>query len=240
MPAPTIAHSQPTRSPLHHSIPTSALLLFIALLTAGNVWGQRTITGIVTDEQNQPFCATVFADKAQFKDINTQCSLNGTYALFVPPGHEALYFLGESIVEVPLGASDTLNIIYAMPLIQEAPAPVGATPSARAHPVRVSGTVVNGNNDPLRASIRVSGTDTSVQTDKNGHFSLLVPPGGDVLTFSADQYAARELILGDAPAVYVPMTLIRKQRRVGEIGIRSCYNLFRFPLVEWTGPEASR
>lgn len=186
------------------------LFLLTALLPAGVLNAQRRVTGKVTDGHNQPYCVTVFAEKSGFAQVRERCSLDGSYSLYVPPGHPSLYFLGETVVEVPLGNSDTLNILYPAPFDRAQPLAGEGNKTPRTQEIRVSGQVVNGNNEPLRASVAVGSPGVRVETDASGRFALLVPPGQEILTITCKGYETREVLLADEPAVYIPVTMIRE------------------------------
>src|SRR5579859_4699076 len=62
----------------------------------------------------------------------------------------------------------------------------------------ISGTVVDGNGNPLAsASITVKGTNRGTATGVDGRFSISVPPGARVLVISEVNYRSLEINISD-------------------------------------------
>ncbi|RMF28769.1 MAG: SusC/RagA family TonB-linked outer membrane protein, partial [Bacteroidetes bacterium] len=87
------------------------VLAMALLLTAGGLFGQRTITGTVTDaETGEPMIgANILVKGTSFGTIT---DLDGSYSLEVPENAEALVFsyTGYASQEIPLGASNVINV----------------------------------------------------------------------------------------------------------------------------------
>ena len=175
----------------------------------------RTVTGRITDEDNAVIRGISVGYSRPGKTgaktwHGVTTDADGIYSISVLPSAPALTisYEGYFTQTVPVGESDVVNVI--MPYVYFERSPKPEKPAARRHAIVVTGRVTDEENAPLRATIRVRGTSTSVQADGNGRFSLQVPPGNDVLTFTSIKHESREIILGDRPTVYTQMTLVRK------------------------------
>jgi len=187
------------------------LYFFLACCFIGSsLLGQRTITGRVVDENNEPLIGTWVSSRHSpntgevvFVDLN-----DGSYTLEAPDSLQNLYVSYEWTFEVPLGSSDTVNIIFVYGFnvkLKE-----GQPASSRPYAVHVSGKVEAGKVSET-ATVQIKNTETVVKVDAKGRFSLLVPPGHDVLLFSAKNHEATEIRLGEMRSVYIPLRLFPKQ-----------------------------
>ncbi|GAB3561099.1 TonB-dependent receptor [Spirosoma luteolum] len=73
---------------------------------------------------------------------------------------------------------------------------------------RITGRVTDGNDNTglPGANVLVKGTQTGIVTDASGQFSLVVPPGRDVLTVSAIGYTAQEIAIGNKTTLSITLT----------------------------------
>src|SRR5687767_5638818 len=63
------------------------------------------------------------------------------------------------------------------------------------------------NNTPIvGATITVTGTDVATQTDSEGNFSILVPPGRNSLTISYVGFPTQNVALGASNVVSINMS----------------------------------
>ncbi|MCB0533945.1 MAG: hypothetical protein H6574_09160 [Lewinellaceae bacterium] len=188
------------------------LHLFLACCFIGSsLLAQRTIVGRVVDQDNEPLLGTwVSYLKAPQNHEVVWVKIDGNYALEVPEDCRNLYVSYEWTAEVPLGDSDTTNVIfidgYNGKLKENIPA------SSRQYAVQVSGKIA-GVEKSKTATVQIKGTETVVQADAEGRFSLLVPPGQDILVFAAENYYKTEIHLGEMSSVYVAMRLYLKQEK---------------------------
>ncbi len=177
----------------------------------------RTITGKITDEDNAALYGTMVSYTQQRSAGDkilhgVVTDTNGIYSISVLQAFPVLSIRCEGCFAqtVPLGESDVVNIIMPYTYFEKIPKP--EKPADRRHSITVSGKVTDEENAALSATIGIRGTAAKVQTDAKGRFSLQVPPGRNVLTFTSARYESREIILGDRPTVFVPMTLTRREK----------------------------
>ena len=79
---------------------------------------------------------------------------------------------------------------------------LGCAVSLSAQGVKVTGKVTDDSGTPLSgASVVAKGTTNGVVTDANGNYSIAVPSGADVLTFSFVSYADKEIAIGGKTVV---------------------------------------
>ena len=174
--------------------------------------GQRLLTGTVTNVNNEvlPEVHIYYQKVPKNGPVfypSTRTDAAGRYAIAVPPDCQEINLRFEGAV--PLGESDVLNLMITYPYDQP---PDKARPSSRRDTITVTGRVADTSDRPLLATIQMEGGGTGVRTDKNGRFSMLVPPGQDVLTITCANYKTRDIILGDMPSVYVPLKLLPQRR----------------------------
>ena len=174
--------------------------------------GQRLLTGMVTNVNNEvlPGVHIYYQQTPKNGPVfypSTRTDAEGRYAIAVPPDCQEISIRFEGAV--PLGESDVLNLMITYPYDQP---PDKARPSSRRDTITVTGRVADTSDRPLLATIQMEGGGTGVRTDKNGRFSMLVPPGQDVLTITCANYKTRDIILGDMPSVYVPLKLLPQRR----------------------------
>ena len=87
-----------------------SLLLFALLVSAATLMAQRTVSGIVTDEDGTPLIGANVLVKGT--TIGTITDIDGTYTIVVPEGYDELVvtYTGYGRQEVALGASDVVNV----------------------------------------------------------------------------------------------------------------------------------
>ncbi len=174
--------------------------------------GRRLLTGTVTNVNDEVLPEVHIYYQQAPKDgpvfyPSTRTDAAGRYAIAVPPDCQEINIRFEGAV--PLGESNVLNLMVTYPYDQP---PEKARPSQRRDTIAVTGRVTTTSDRPLPATITMEGASTGVKADKDGRFSLLVPPGRDVLTISCANYKTRDIILGDMPSVYVPLKLLPQRR----------------------------
>jgi len=89
------------------------LLLFPLLLLTIGLFGQRTVTGKVTDQSGEPLIgANVFVKGST---VGTVTDFNGMYSINIPQGYDVLIisYTGYSTQELSPGASNELNVSMA-------------------------------------------------------------------------------------------------------------------------------
>ena len=172
---------------------------------SSSLFAQRTIVGRVINENNEPWLGT-FVSPRLFPEEGeaVHVDINGSFSLKVPNDCRTIYFCYEWSIEVPLDNSDTLNIIFVWAIGGEVEGSQAPTP--RQFPVQVRGKV-NAGEASKTATVQIKGTETIVGVDAEGQFSMLVPPGHDVLVFSAENHYKTEVRLGEMQSVYVSMIL---------------------------------
>lgn len=186
-------------------------LVLACCFIGSSLFAQRTIVGRVVNENNEILIGT-WVSHRQWLDNNKFVFVDiddGSYALNVPEDCRSLYVSYEWTSEVPLGDSDTVNVIfiygYNSKLKENIPA------SSRQYVVQVSGKI-EGVKKSKTATVQIKGTETVVKADAEGRFTLLVPPGQDVLVFAAENYYETEIRLSETSSVYVAMRLYPKQQ----------------------------
>ena len=194
----TNAQSEPTRSGTEKKLPEAE--------------GWRTITGYMTDENNEEY----FAGEIHNMDFNihTLSGLPGSggYRLQVPHNCKALTFSydGCDRKTIPLTVSDTLNVVIL------GYGGHGITPKMpdlshrvkRSQPTIVTGHITSGNGTmAIRPRVRIESTETVVYTDKDGHYALTVPAQYDILSFESDNLPARKVLLGDFKTMNISVSL---------------------------------
>lgn len=174
--------------------------------------GQRLLTGTVTNVNNEVLPEVhIYYQKAPKNGPvfypSTRTDAAGRYAIAVPPDCQEINLRFEGAV--PLGESDVLNLMITYPYDQP---PDDARPSGRRDTITVTGRVTDTSDRPLPATIKIEGASTGVEANKDGRFSLLVPPGQDVLTITCANYKTRDIILGNMPSVYVQLKLLPQRQ----------------------------
>ncbi len=186
-------------------------LLLICCFIGSSLFAQRMISGQVMNENNEPLIGT-WVSHQQFpkNDEVVFVEMDGSYSLEVGKDCQMLYVSYEWTLEVPLGDLDTANVIFvygfAGRLKRKQPT------SSRQFAIHASGKVEVGKMAKT-ATVQIKGTDRMTQVDEEGHFSLLVPPGHDVLVFSAENHIKTEIRLGEVRTVYVPIRLYPQKKR---------------------------
>lgn len=184
--------------------------LFLACcFISSSLFAQRTIVGRVVDVNNEPLAGIWVShqyrpnnDEVFFADL-----YDGSYALEVPEDCRKLYFSYEWTCEVPLDDSDTVNVIFVYGFNSKLEGSQQA--SSRQYAVQVSGKLKAGKTGKISetATVQIKNTETIVKVDAEGKFSLLVPPGHDVLVCSDENHYKTEIRLGEMRSVYIPLRL---------------------------------
>ena len=178
-------------------------------------FGWRTITGRVMDNNNSNENTLGEIHNRDFS-IGTICDPeSGEYSLKVPFSCKELLFFSEGMDSktIVLPKEDTLNVVlmwyggYGVEKVAQIDTQYRVK---RKFPTQVWGTITQGhgkNEAPLRPRVRVEGTDIATFADKNGSYTLRVPPTQDVLLFESDNYPTRKVLLGDYTSVHISVSL---------------------------------
>lgn len=155
---------------------------------------------------------TWIADQYPSERGSVFIEFDGSYSLEVPEDCQSVVVCYEYDFDVPLGKSDTLNVIHAYAWFGK----LEGKPNRpdRPHSTQVKGQA-SGLSENEKGKVTVKGTDFSVELDEKGFFSMEVPPGNDILVFSAEGHHETEVLLGDQKAVFISLNFypVKKRKR---------------------------
>ena len=96
-----------------------SVLAFFLIVCQSAFAQQRTITGVVTDENNEPLVGVAVLLQGSVS-VGTITELDGTYSISVPSSGAVLQFssLGYLTQTVPVGQSNNINVSLALDNMQ--------------------------------------------------------------------------------------------------------------------------